>query len=510
MKLSSRALALGVVTAALMLSSVTGAGCSCSQLRDNTQVIASIDADPGVRMRARVLHVLVYGPPYDTNGVPVFVVRDVTFDLSSYEWPIVVALAPEGRDATRRYRVEAIALDASDAHVATARAISGYVAEQTLLLPVRLLDRCIGVTCDDPGQTCFGPDDCRDATVDPIPFDDGGVPGMDGGLPPDGGAECVDADCDDGFDCTLDFCGPGGACVSMPRDAMCDDGEVCTTDACTGTGAGDGCTHEPNTVACDDGVYCNGIDVCAGGTCVHPGDPCSGMTTCSEAMGACIGCAMRSDCPADDETLGECTYAEACAEVAMQPRMTITYDCVATICAESRVTDSVACGSRSTAGTSCGATTCGGYGPCSGATECALVGMQSRTCTDRVCGSGTCGTSARSETTTCSRDTNGTLCEDGNPCTDMDMCMGGVCAPGIYECDAGDFDAGFDAGHDSGVDGSRDAGRDADAGPPCVAMPSLCDDSDPCTTDTCGPGPGDANGCSHVGMFPCGDGGGLP
>ena len=55
----------------------------------------------------------------------------------------------------------------------------------------------------------------------------------DPGARPDG---CVyeSLPCDDGVDCTSDFCPPLGAgCVSIPSSAICDDSNVCTNDTCS-------------------------------------------------------------------------------------------------------------------------------------------------------------------------------------------------------------------------------------------------------------------------------------
>ncbi|HXC49543.1 MAG TPA: hypothetical protein VN634_01545, partial [Candidatus Limnocylindrales bacterium] len=70
------------------------------------------------------------------------------------------------------------------------------------------------------------------------------------------------------------------------------DGNVCTDDFCNGTGT---CAHTNNTGPCDDGTFCNGPDTCLAGSCtVHPGDPCAGgigtcAGACNEATNACDG-----------------------------------------------------------------------------------------------------------------------------------------------------------------------------------------------------------------------------
>ena len=48
--------------------------------------------------------------------------------------------------------------------------------------------------------------------------------------------------CDDGLDCTFDFCDPNtGQCVHISIDSNCDDGDPCTQDICDP--ASGGCIH---------------------------------------------------------------------------------------------------------------------------------------------------------------------------------------------------------------------------------------------------------------------------
>ena len=72
--------------------------------------------------------------------------------------------------------------------------------------------------------------------------------------------------CDDGIDCTVDYCDPATGCQYLPDDAACEDGEPCSDDICD---AESGCMHEWNEVPCDDGDICTELDVCDGqGLCV--------------------------------------------------------------------------------------------------------------------------------------------------------------------------------------------------------------------------------------------------
>jgi hypothetical protein len=65
--------------------------------------------------------------------------------------------------------------------------------------------------------------------------------------------------CDDGIDCTFDYCSPGGGCVHEAIDAWCDDSNVCTEDACD---AELGCIYTfVGDELCDDLDPCT-LDLC--------------------------------------------------------------------------------------------------------------------------------------------------------------------------------------------------------------------------------------------------------
>jgi hypothetical protein len=96
-----------------------------------------------------------------------------------------------------------------------------------------------------------------------------------------------DADCDDGFSCTIDNCEANGACTNAPDNAECDDDLFCTEDD-----------------------FCDPEDDEANGTtgCVNTGDPCELAANvaggyfvqrkiCTEAgNGDCLDCTSNGDC----------------------------------------------------------------------------------------------------------------------------------------------------------------------------------------------------------------------
>ncbi|MBO6937712.1 MAG: hypothetical protein JJ863_22275 [Deltaproteobacteria bacterium] len=97
----------------------------------------------------------------------------------------------------------------------------------------------------------------------------------------------TEADCDDGFDCTLDGCGVGGVCRHDPLSERCDDGLTCVP----GQGCVDACTTDDD---CQDGSFCNGIEQCMRGSCFpgraadcDDGNSCT-VDECSTASNGCV------------------------------------------------------------------------------------------------------------------------------------------------------------------------------------------------------------------------------
>ncbi|MGE0791031.1 MAG: hypothetical protein AB7S26_35495 [Sandaracinaceae bacterium] len=254
--------------------------------------------------------------------------------------------------------------------------------------------------------------------------------------------ECVDPPhaCDTGVACTRGEVrceGPMGApeCVPVPSPV----GERCGATGrgrCDGSGACVECAGSPAETACgddfdddcdglidcadpdcmggicDDGVFCNGADTCSGGSCGdHAGDPCGGAGTCDEAAGTCT-CASDADCPAETRgPLGSCMGgADPCAAAGTQAQTVTSYRCVSGTCSPTTTTDTSAC-TRNTEGLTCGATTYGSWGSCTFPTTCAETGTQLRSVTTRTCGAGSCRSNGSMEIQSCdSRETDGVVC----------------------------------------------------------------------------------------------------
>lgn len=99
------------------------------------------------------------------------------------------------------------------------------------------------------------------------------------------------SDCVDGLLCTEDLCDSSVGCTNPHTDAVCADGIACTLDACDG--ATDACRHEPCDGLCDDGLFCDGVERCDtmfgcvdGPPGCSLGIPCA-SSSCTEASDDC-------------------------------------------------------------------------------------------------------------------------------------------------------------------------------------------------------------------------------
>jgi hypothetical protein len=110
----------------------------------------------------------------------------------------------------------------------------------------------------------------------------------------------------------------GGALESgLSGELPVGDPNPCRYDACTTKTSCNFATRADGT-PCDDGVFCNGPEICVGGTCdassardCSDGVACS-VDTCSEEQGRCLHTGPPGCCPACD-TSDPC-LADACAQ----------------------------------------------------------------------------------------------------------------------------------------------------------------------------------------------------
>jgi slime mold repeat-containing protein len=314
--------------------------------------------------------------------------------------------------------------------------------------------------------------------------------------------------CDDGNDCTDDLCDAQTGCYTLDNVDPCDDGDLCTlTDACQ-DGACVGadpmvCTvldqchvvgvcnpatgicsnpNQPDGTACDDASLCTATDSCQGGIC-SGADPviCTALDSCHE-IGTCNPASGICDNPAKPEGAGcddgdACTLTDTCQSascVGSNPVQCSAMDqchlagvCnpATGVCTDPTRPDDTPCDDADacTLTDTCQAGNCTGVDPivCSASDQCHDVG----TCDPQ---SGICSDPASPD---------GTVCDDGDLCTQTDECQIGICAgSNPIVCTP------QDSCHDAGI---CNPGTGLCSNPPRPDG-SACDDGDMCTqTDTC-------------------------
>jgi len=267
----------------------------------------------------------------------------------------------------------------------------------------------------------------------PVPLAPGTLSGID--VPVAVPAGCVaDSDCDDTDPCTDDVCDGANGCLNTPTD--CDDDSACTTDSCD---SGTGCVYVPSAVgtACDDGLFCTENDKCQTG---------------AECLGTAVDCDDGEPCTKDgcDALDGLCVHAPQSGPCDDGDSCTENDDC--------------------------------GTGTCTGSDiDCS----DGNACTDDSCGAGGCTSS-----------NNSAGCDDDNECTTADTCNAGSCVGGAApDCDDGN--SCTDDSCQKGVgcvstpnsaacdDGLNCTINDTCTTGDCIGAPQECDDNEPCTKDGC-------------------------
>jgi hypothetical protein len=255
-------------------------------------------------------------------------------------------------------------------------------------------------------------------------------------------------DCDDGNICTDDSCDSVSGCVNAPNSAPCDDGDACTTNdtcasaACVGGAAANcddgnactddscdsatGCVNTPNSGPCDDGLWCTANDVCSSGTCGGTLRNCSALDdqcndgVCDENIDLCVKQLKLNGTPCEDGQF--CTEPDTCFN---------------------------------------GICTAGPARDCSGAGD---------DCNDVACDENVdqCVLQPRAD---------GTVCDDGFFCTQVDECQGGQCLGITDPCtDNGEYCDGLEY-CDEGNDICDNTG-DPCGGLTCDDVNDLCEGSD--------------------------------
>ncbi len=260
-----------------------------------------------------------------------------------------------------------------------------------------------------------------------------------------------DFPCDDEDPCSVgDSCEDGDCLAGVA--ANCNDGNLCTDDSCDPLS---GCIYSMNTLSCEDSDVCTIGDQCEDGECVHGPDlSCDDGNVCTDdSCDPAVGCVHTAN------ELG-CDDGNACSE----------------------------------------------DDHCDGG---ACVAVGSKDCDDlNICTTDSC-----SPATGCVYVLNEVPCNDGDLCTDDDICGAGECTGTVVDCDDGNPCTTDDCDPLSGCIYSMNTSPCDDANP-CtigdhcaggVCVPDgteTCEDANPCTTDYCDP----VQGCVHEhNEHPCND-----
>ncbi len=370
-------------------------------------------------------------------------------------------------------------------------------------------------TCDD-GDVCTKGDVCAGGVCLPgeATLCDDNNPCTQDACEKAGNKGCThtatNAQCSDGSVCTTDdACDSKGACTGKAKD--CSDGQVCTDDSCD---KALGCQNVPNTAKCVDGDSCTTNDHCAGGKC--GGDPvdCGDGNPCTDdACDGKAGCTHTANTASCNDG-NPCTTGEACSAKQCQGGK-------ATDCDDKDDCTKDSCGAKTgCAHAALSAGSCDDGDPCTSGTACSsgqCVGGSKTDCDDKnACTADTCDATGKG----CVHTAQLGVCDDGNACTSGDLCADGVCLPGeATSCNDGNpctkdscdatgkvtGKAGCVHAAAAGVcdDGDLCTDKDACNEGKCVGSKKSCDDSEPCTVDSC-----DAKlGCQHkTSTAPCIDG----
>lgn len=306
------------------------------------------------------------------------------------------------------------------------------------------------------------------------------------------GTSCADTTVCNGDE----ICDGSGTCLGA-APLNCNDHNSCTDDTCN---ALTGCVHTNNNAnTCDDGLYCTINDHCSSGSCVS-----SPYTACSSSDTACVSYTCSEDlsgghiCTPHHHVAASCNDADACTindqcdvngGCAGTP-MTCpagdgvciaSYTCVGGACEPNYVTDGTACtGSNLCFDGTCQSGVCTYFQPSISnwpggvvynlTTETVTCLAEDQCKQDTQCdpATGYCTTSPK---------TDNTPCDDSDACSQIDVCLYGMCTGTDYV-----ICYPLDQCHDAGV---CNAGTGVCTNP---AKPNYtpCDDGSVCTTaDAC-------------------------
>jgi hypothetical protein len=192
--------ALARLTLLVLVAPFVSLAAGCAP-RPRTQVMVVVTAETDVSATAERVRVRVLGG--DDEALVERALQDVGTELTPVRFPVLVAIVPADGLASRRFEVQATALDGEGREVSRARVVSSFVSGRTLRLELRLWGCCASVTCPET-QTCRAcacvpvevpPETLEDYVADagPPPPPDaapGDAPAPDAAVPPACSGSC--------------------------------------------------------------------------------------------------------------------------------------------------------------------------------------------------------------------------------------------------------------------------------------------------------------------------------
>jgi cysteine-rich repeat protein len=363
---------------------------------------------------------------------------------------------------------------------------------------------CTKDICDGEAGCSYQPlqgDECKDGN--PCTVADHCEQGVCVGSP---------VECDDSNPCTDDSCAEGGGCLFKPNNAACDDGDVCTlgdhcaAGECAGEAVDCECLVDADCGGLEDGDLCNGTLACDTSklphlcrvdegtvvSCPAPegADGFCQAASCDPATGQCSMVAANNGKPCDDDD--PCTLGDSCQDGTCLAGPAVN-------CNDGNPCTDDACSPGQ------GCTHLPGSGPCNDGDVCTLGDL----CQAGACVGGN-GTLSCDDNNPCTDDgcdpdvgctfvANQAACSDGNACTLGDHCDNKVCVPtGQPSCDDDNLCTNDACDAAQGCihllnsvpcnDGDKCTTDDICQLGECVGGGGLvCDDSNPCTADSCAP-----------------------
>lgn len=374
------------------------------------------------------------------------------------------------------------------------------------LEPVGLSEACVIATCNEATSLCEFDYDANNSVAC-----GGGDPCIQAAACSSGFCDVSQPTCDDGDPCTQDLCDAAGTCSVAPLDEGegCDDSNECTIDdVCDDVGTCGGAPTE--TCQCQQDSDCDGLPINA----------CTGAWLCSDAYACVPDPAGAIIC---DDSLDTVCAKNTCnpdtAECAMANLSDGTTCATGDVCIPDAVCTAGACSGPSLP--------CNDNNPCTidvcdgTVGGCVYTSDDDGTACDddnictvgEVCTAGDCTASTTldcDDSNECTTDQcepgqggcvhgvlTGSPCEDGDPCTVVDLCEAGACAAGgPANCDDGNPCTDDSCDGTTGAclntpntapcsDGDACTTGDVCSGGLCIATPADCDDENPCTVDVC-------------------------